>query len=228
MVSVNRVPSGYSIYIAGEADNIAAGTFGGGTQLKFDGTNTQRDFQLLSHVYVIGAKGIWENCSMENYFNTTLIAPASTGLTNVAGNFNKQALGGGLNMIVPVGAGTGAWSMDLTAKLTNTQILKATPVPSTGNVGWFDYDPDTNVLTPNMDHVGGYNLFDFEAKLHAFSRKIWGRAQNGSESSLEIGGMVGKMFFNFWKIRFNFELTGGLFGDDKAAIVLILASKQNI
>lgn len=225
-VAQNRVPPGYTLYVTGEADNIATGGFGGGAQMKFDAANTVREFQLLSHSYAIGARAQWQGCSIDCYFKATLIAPACSGFTNAAGDFDKVSLGGGFNMFKPVTAGTGAWTGNLSDKLTSTQILKATPVPVAGNVGWFDYNSDTNILTANMAQQGGYNLYDFPINLHAFARKVWGKADG--ETSLMVEGLVGKLLFNAWKIKIEFALEGGTLSTEKAALFFIAATQRNI
>lgn len=224
----NRVPNGYSLYICGESDDIINGVYGNGDLLQFDSSNKTRYFQLLNHYYAIGARATWKNCDLSNYFNATLVAPATTGLTNVTGDFDKVNLGGSLNLIKPVTAGTGAWNMSLVAKLTNTNILKATPVPVPGNNGWFDYNSSTNLLTPNMNQTGGYNLYDFEVNLHAFGRKVWGTPEQGGRSDLDVTGLIGKLLFNSWKIKINFDISGGVLSSEKACVSFIVATKQNI
>lgn len=228
MFADNRVPPGYSLYIAGESDNIYTGQFGGGDRLKFEVDHPTRYFQLLNHYYAIGARVCWEGCDMNSFINATLIAPATTGLTNAPGDFNKQALGGGANMIVPALPGAGSWTMNLNAKYANTQILKCTPVPVAGNSGWFDYNADSNTLTNNLSQTGGYNLYDFQINLHAFGRKIWGSKQDGWQTELDVSGLVGKYLFNFWKIKLDFALDVGTLEAQKAAIHFMVAAKRNI
>lgn len=227
-VTNNRIPAGYSIYGVGEADNITNGTYGGGVQLQFDSTNDEREFQLLNHYYAIGARAVWKNCDIDNYFSATLIAPASSGFTNTTGDFDKVNLGGSLNMYKPVTAGTGAWDADLTDTLAGTSILKATPVPSAGNQGWFDYDSETNILTTNMSQTGGYNLYDFDVNLHAFGRRVWGTSQSGGVTGIDVPDLVGKLIYNSWKVKLEFGLEGGLLGSEKAAVTFYVGTKGNI
>lgn len=223
----NRVPNGYSLYVTGEADNITNGLYGGGEELFFSSSEKERDFQLLNHYYAIGARAHWNaSCDIDNFFSATLIAPASSGATQTTGDFTKVNLGGSNNIFVPVAVGAGDWSMDLTDTLANTNILKATPVPSTGNQGWFDYDSDTNTLNVNSSQMGGYNLFDFDINLHAFGRKIWGMSNGTSE--FDVPDLVGKLLFNTWKIHFKFDVTSGILGSEKAAVLFIAATKGNI
>lgn len=226
--AINRIASGYTVYPTGISDNILTGSYGTGIELKLIGTDSStktKDFQLLDHYYGIGGRLIWENACLDDYIEAFLIAPATIGLTNSTGDFNKYSLGGGLNMIIPASPGTGLWTMDLTAKRTNTQILKAVPVPAVGNNGYFDYNSDTNIITPNYNAQGGYNLFDFDIKLFAFCRKVWGRKQDGSESTIEVTDVIGKLLYNSWIIRFNLVTSNPLC---KAGIIMTTAVKGNV
>lgn len=228
----NRIPPGYTLYVTGIADNISSGAYGGGTKMSFDSTNHTLYFQMLSHFYVIGVKASWNGCTVDNYMDATMIAPASSGFTNASGDYDKVEIipSSGLHLFKPVTAGTGAWTGTLTDTLTNTNILKATPVPSTGNVGWFDYDSTTNTLTANMSQTGGYNLYDFDVNLHAFGRHVWGRAGSSQDptSELDIPGLVGKLIFNSWKVKFEFKKDGGSLASEKVRLAFILGTKQNI
>jgi len=230
LMADNRVPAGYTLYVTGEADDISTGAYGGGTSMKFDSTTSSREFQMLNHMYAIGARVIYEGCSLDNYFDATMIAPASSGFTNSTGDFDKVEIipASGLHLFKPVSAGTGAWSGTLSDKLTSTNILKATPVPAAGNTGWFDYDSTTNVLTANMDQEGGYNLYDFNVNLHAFGRKVWASSADGAVAQLDVTGLVGKLIFNSWKVKFEFKKDGGSLSSEKARLFFIVATKQNI
>lgn len=200
--AVNRIPPGYTVCNTGRGDNITTGAYGAGTRLILDANTPTIDFQMLGHWYGIGGKVIWESASLDDYCDAMLIASASSGFTQATGDFNKVNIGGPYNIIVPASPGTGAWSGDLTAKKTNTQILKATPVPSEGNVGFFDYNSTTNVITPNYTQTGGYNLYDFDVNLFRFCNSVHGRKQDGAESVTESSDVVGKLLFNSWFIRF--------------------------
>lgn len=222
----NRVPNGFSLYVTGVSDNISSGTFGNGEDLFFSSSKKVIDFRQLCHYYAIGARTHWNaDCDIDNYFKAELIAPACSGATQAVGDFIKIPITGG-NMFKPVLEGSGDWDMDLTNTLTGTSILKATPVPSEGNQGWFDYVSDTNILTPNYEQKGGYNLFDFDITLHFFGRKIWG-IKNGV-SSLDVSDLIGKLLFNSWTIRLTFDIQSGLLGSEKAGVLFILATKGNV
>lgn len=225
LIAVNRIPPGYTVSVTGRADNITNGTYGNGNALKMTYSNKTVRFQVLDHWYAIGGRMIWEGASLDDYVDVILKAPASTGLTNVTGDYTKYNIGGPYNMIIPVTPGAGNWSMDLTAKLTNTQILKATPVPQAGNTGWFDYDSATNVLTRNMTQTGGYNLYDFEVSLFRFANMVWGRKQDGAESILEASDVVGKLLYNSWVADFSLTSTNE---NIKVGGLMTIAAKKNI
>lgn len=226
----NRVPNGYSLYVTGASDNITTGDYGTGNKLKFDSTNPTRNFQLLEHYYAIGARVTWESCTIDNYFTATLIAPASTSPINQTGDYNKIEVipSSGLNIIIPTTPGTGSWDLDLTSKLTNTNVLKSTPVPAPGNTGYFDYDSPTNTLTVNTLGTGGYNLYDFDINLHSFGRYVWASSANGSIAELDVSGLVGKMLYNSWKIKLEFHKDMSSLGSEQAAVTFITATKKNI
>jgi hypothetical protein len=226
--AVNRIPPGYTIYNTGAGDHIANKTYGNGDDLVCTVASPTKEFQLLHHFYALGGRVIWENASIEDKMAGWLFAPASTGWTQATGNFDKQVLiPGVLNKLKPVAEGAGAWSVDLTAKIGTTTILKSTPVPSTGNLGWFDYDSDTNVITPNMDQKGGYDLYDQEITLVKIANRAPGRAISGSESILESSDVVGKLIFNFWKFRFTLTPAEGN-ANVKTAVLITTAAKKNV
>jgi hypothetical protein len=226
----NRIPAGYTIYVTGAGDGVSAGTYGTGDKLKFDSSNTTKNFYQLSHFYLIGARAVWESCDMDTYFDGTLIAPASSGFTNTTGDYDKVEIipSSGLHLFKPVTAGTGAWTGTLTDKIGSSNVLKATPVPVAGNTGWFDYDSDANTLTKNMSQTGGYHLYDFDANLHAFGRYLWGSSETGHQSALDISGVVGKKLFNSWKVKIEFKQDVGALGTHKARVKFIVGSKGNI
>lgn len=229
ILATNRIPPGYTIYPTGVSDNIISGTYGDGYDIKMDdsnvGTSNKATVQFLQHWYGIGGRIIWESATLADSVSAMLVAPASTGLTQATGDYTKYALGGPYHIILPVTAGTGDWSINLTSKLSNTSILKCTPVPAAGNNGWFDYDSDANALTRNMTQTGGYNLYDFDINLFRFARKIWGRKMDGAESMLETTDVVGKLLYNSWQIRFQLDnVTAGV----KCGAVITTAMKKNI
>ena len=229
IIVINCIPLGYTIYPTGQGDNITNGTYGDGDKILLTdvtpGTTDKATLQFLSHWFGIGGRVIWESASVLDEMNAMLVAPATTGAVEQAGDYDKYALGGGANMFIPATPGAGAWDIDLTAKLTNTDILKCTPVPAAGNTGYFDYNSATNVLTVNSGGAGGYNLYDFDVNLFRFANTIFGRKQDGAESLLEASDVIGKLLFNCWQIRFTLDATTtGV----KCAVIITTAIKKNI
>jgi len=229
IVAINRIPAGYTVYPTGVADDISNGTFGGGTTLHMNKTDGKSvDFQMLEHYYAIGGRAMWEDAGNRDNIEAKLWAPKTVG-TNSTGDFTKVevAPSSGLYIFVPTAPGAGDWSLDLTEKLTNTNILKCTPVPSPGNQGFFDYNSDTNVLTVNTQQKGGYNLCDWDVNLFAFCRSCWGRKDNG-ETALESTDVVGKLLYNSWKIKFTLSIHDESNRDPKVSIVMVTAAQKNI
>jgi len=218
-MAVNRVPAGYTQYPTGRADNITNGTYGDGDILKLDATNDVKYFQLLQHWYAVGATAIWESAKLADSLDAWLICPATTGHVEETGDYNITNY-----KIIPVAEDTGSYSLDLTAKLTNTDILKCVPVPSVGNQGWFDYAKWDNVLTRNMDQDGGYDLYTVDVTLFRFGNMIFGRGYDGAESVCQCSDVVGKLIYNSWKIKFqlNDDTTGV-----KCGIDMLTFAKKN-
>lgn len=226
LVSINRIPPGYTIYPTGKADALQASGYRAGVPLTFDAANKTRRFRLNGHWFGIGGRLIWQGADLADYMKAFLKAPATVHGVNSAGDFNKYNLGGPYNVYIPAAPGAGAWSLDLVAVHTGTSVLKCVPVPASGNNGWFDYDSLTNVVTVNATQTGGYNLYDFDVTLFCFADGIWGRKQDGAESSLEIPDVVGKLLFSTWVI--DFELVTVKTETIGVGLVMITAVKGNV
>lgn len=220
--AVNRIPPGYTIYPSGRADNIEAGTYGNGTKLKLTDAQKTVEFQLLEHFYAVGGRVIWgSQSSIDDEVSAFLYAPATQGLTDQAGGDYIVA---NSVVIVPVPAGQGNKSLDLTAKLPNTNILKCTPIPAIGATGQFDYDSDTNILTRREDGKGNSHLLLIDKNLFKFCNCAWGK-DGGGESWYESADVIGKLLYNAWKIKFQFDANTA---NSKANVMLTLAAKKNI
>jgi hypothetical protein len=174
--------------------------------------------------FLLGGRVIWEGADLDDYMNAKLVAPATAGV-NSAGDFNKYAIGGGLNMFIPAAPGAGAWTLNLAEKFTSTDVLKCCPVPSPTNTGYFDYDIDTNTLTVNAG-AGGYNLFDFEVTMFYLAHRIWGSKNDGGESHLDVTEVVGKTLLANWVVQLDLVTakTSGI----KAGIVMTTAVRVNV
>lgn len=230
--SINKIPAGYTVSPTGTADDISNGSYGGGVALKTDGTDANSkivDFQVLDHYYALGGRAYWEGADMDDCVHATLMAPASSGLTEQAGDYDKVEVvpSSGLHVIVPNPTpGNGQWDMDLSATLNaNVSILAATPVPQAGNTGWFDYDSDTNVLSVNSSQEGGYNLYDFDVSLFKFAQDVWGQKGDGT-ALFESSDVLGKLLYNSWVIRFQLFTSKG--ASCRCGFVINAARKRNV
>lgn len=230
----NRIPPGVTVYPGGISDDIVNGAHGGGTELKLYNDLVAPvlsvDYRSLNHFYAIGGRAVWENASVADYIDAELIALASTGFAVEAGDYEIYELipSTGLGVFVPAsgGPGTGTHNLNLSETLNgNVSILANTPVPVAGNIGWFDYDSDNNILTANATQNGGYNLYNFDITMFAFGRRLWGRKLDGAESIYESTDIVGKLLFNTWTIRFTLIPTGV---DATVGLILNVGVKSNV
>ena len=206
VVSVNRMPAGYNVTWTSRGDDIDNGTYLNGTQIELTSLtpNNTLEMQFLDPFYVIGGRITWFGAKYGDYINVYMIAPATTGLTQQAGDFNKVEIvpSSGLNIIVPASPGTGAWDMDLSATLNaNVNILKATPIPNSSETGWFNYDTETNVLTPNYTGTGKYDLFDFEITLLRYVTEYY-PILGDSFRNFELENVVAKFILPNYVFRF--------------------------
>lgn len=202
-IGVNRVPLGFAYYVTSVADNIASGTYGNGVSLELTQQNNVVDFQLLQHWYIVGASGTFYNCTKDDKLDAYLIAPKTLATQGVYGNYVKYNVAQGINMYVPVQQGSGDWHLDLNEKLPNTNILKCVPVPAKNDNGFFDYDFESNTLQVNLNKNGKFNLFDCDLMLFRFANRLHGRSIDGSSVAFIAQDTVGKLIYNFYKIRFS-------------------------
>lgn len=176
-IAPNMFPLGHLTQFTGVADDIENGVAAAGDLLVMESSVVEEktlDVQFLSKFYLAGGAASWKGCVAGDWVNFSLHAPATVGSSNPgAGVYDKFALGAGMNMYIPNATQQGGWDLDLTEKLNeNVAFTKATPVPAPGQDGFFDYEPDTNVLTLNVTQTGRYNLFDFDVPMHTFVQKV--------------------------------------------------------
>lgn len=230
VVATNRIPDGFTLGSEGASDDMVNGVYGGGQPFTMNdtspGTSNKFTLQFMNNWYGTGGRVIWESAALVDSVNAVLVAPASTGWTNAAGNFNKYNIVGPYNMLVPASPGAGAWNVNLAATLnSNVATLASVPVPSLTNTGYFDYNPTTNVLTVNALGQGGYNLYDFPINLFRICNQVWGRKQDGAESVLESSDVVAKMMLSMWVVNFTLNnVTPGV----KCGIIIHTARTKNI
>lgn len=221
ITATNRIPDGYTQYFTGQADDITNGTRGGGADLKLTNSNSTARFQIKDLWYAIGGRGSAFSISFGDYLEAKIVGPATTGLTETTGDFNKVEItpSSGLYMIVPASPGTGSWSMDLSAKIGSSQVHKATPIPNATTTGWFSYDEDTNTISSCASATCAYDLFDFDVDMFYLCRKCW---LTGGEIVIESSDIVGKKILPHWVI--DFTLSGGV--SSTIAITLTTAVKE--
>lgn len=231
-IATNRIGPGFTLYPTGAGDNIANGTYGNGPDVLLTMAAPTQVFQMLNNWYVVGGHTVWEGANLDDYFNGWIVAPATTGITangGGTGNHDKYAIpgtGGTAHMMIPNLNNTGAYDLNLAGTLTNCPtILSATPVPSAGGGGWYDFNSDTNVLTVNPSHNGNFNLYDFPINLFKLATRIRGTATNGGQIHLEATDVVGKLIFNSWQLKVTFTTTKE---SARLFIWLMTAAKKNI
>lgn len=233
ITAVNRIAPGFTIYLTGKGDGVATSPgYRTGDSLAFDANNKTKRFQIKNAWYLLGGRIVWEGADLDDYMGAKLIAPATAHGVNAAGDADKVALGGGANMYVPAAPGAGAWTLDLTAKHASTDVLKCVPVPSVTNTGYYDYDVDTNVLTVNPDwngnpnsQTGSHHLYDFELTMMQLAAYVWGKKQDGGESSLDVTEVIGKTLLSPWvvQIDLNTVKTSGI----KVGVIMTTAVRGN-
>ncbi len=176
-IAPNMFPLGHLTQFVGVADDIVNGVVAGGNLLVMSSSAVEEkslDVQFLSKFYLAGGAASWKGCIAGDWVSFSLHAPATVGTSNPgAGVYDKYPLGGGMNMYIPNATQTGDWDLDLTEKLNeNVAFTKVIPVPASNQDGFFDCDPDTNVVTLNTTQAGRYNLFDFDVPMHTFVQKV--------------------------------------------------------
>ncbi len=225
ILTSNRIPVGYTIYICGISDDIVDGLYGSGEELLLTKASPKKTLRMLDHYYAIGGRAMWYGMASGPYMDAKLYAPASTGFADATGDFNKLTIATGVNIIVPTEPGSGNIDVNLEATLNgNVTILANTPVPSPGNQGFFDYNSDTNELSVNYEQKGGYNLFDVPIDLFYFMRR--GRGPANGVTTFESTDVVGKLLYNSWAMEFEMKNVGSLVGPE-VAILLTLGTKKN-
>jgi len=209
IVATNRIPDGYTMFFTGASDDITNNTTGGGTELKLSNSINSVTFQIKSPWYVVGGRAVGSSITIGDYVEAKMIAPATTGLTQATGDFNKVEIipSSGLYMIVPVATDAGSWDMDLTAKIGSSSVTKATPVPNKAKTGWFKYDTDTNVISACSSQICDYDLFDFDVEMFWLCKKCW--INPNGETSIESSDVVAKQMLPQWKIVFTSSISSG-------------------
>lgn len=175
-VSPDMWATGTLTNFCGAADTVATGQRGDDL-LAFTSTVAgvlTKVFRFIQPAWLAGGHIQYQGAVAGDWINFTTKVPATAGTEHLgAGNYNKVAVGVGAYIFVPAIPGTGNWDLDLTTKENaNVAFTKVRPVPAPGNHGYFDYDMDTEAVTPNVAGKGGYHLCDYEVVLAEFITKV--------------------------------------------------------
>ena len=154
----------------GCGDNIAAGTINNQTnRLELQSTtsgNKNLNWQFTEPVELTGGLVSVKNGSFGDWIRYELTAPFDAAMVTSnpgAGAYAKVAIGGGVSMFKPLASSD--WDLDLTTTLNaNVLTTKVTPIPALNGKkkanGWFDWNRNSGVVTPNANRKGKYNLLD--------------------------------------------------------------------
>jgi hypothetical protein len=184
VVAPSVMPDTYTVQFIGASDDYANGTRGMGTSLHItmaDGAPSSQYIQLytVDPCLALGASICSGYGNEDDYFEMTLMAPATPVTVNgtTTGNCNLYNVGPG-NLILPA-AGNGTHDVDLTAPMNANLagpdpvfVSQAVPVPAedlsgvtTAFNGYWDWTESTGQITVNSAQTGQYNLYDFAVPL---------------------------------------------------------------
>ena len=131
----------------------------GGSDIKKSATAQGEDnieFQLMEWVGMIGVRGVFINATFGDWVGYQVYSPAQpSGVitsNDVDGEYDKQALGGGLNRFIPHDSAETRWDLDITTKYnSNVDFTKAVVAPAAiTNAGYFDFNKDSNLISMYM------------------------------------------------------------------------------
>lgn len=157
----------------GEGDDVSNGNRYGGTAMKLDlptGGSGYVEWQFINPISIAGGELIYDGAVLGAKLDFDVIAPASPATNNPgAGDYDKVSIGGGINVFVPNGSGTGDWDLNLSEKLNaNVEFTKVVPVPAPNYDGYFNWNSETEEVSLEADGKGKYNLFDSALTLVRF------------------------------------------------------------
>jgi len=152
------------------------------------------EWQYNDWVYLAGGEVAYKGAKWGDELNYDIYAPATVATTPGDG-FSKTPTGLGFNVFHPGNVS----SIDLTKD--------AVPVPNSKGTGWFNWDPDTNVISVNSDQKGGYDLFDVPLPLSTFIPRlqVWGGTDDNPRTEEFVNPVVKpKRLLPQWKHRIKF------------------------
>jgi len=173
----NAFPDGVNIVFAGAASG--AGKWDGSpfrykcTQA-LPGTYECLKWSYKDWIYLAGGEIRYSGAVFGDEINFYVSAPAT--LLTTGSGYSLSPTGLGFNIVTP---GT---THDI--DLSNDAI----PVPNTNKMGFFDWDPDTNIISLNASRKGGYDLYDADILLSNYlaRKQIFG----GTDSSPSISNFI--------------------------------------
>lgn len=191
----------------GRADDVASGVRFGGVPFTAtaiaEGDHPVISWGFIEWVYLTGGFVSWINGRPGDWFDFRVVAPATTGIANAgAGAFNLAPSGmPGANVFVPAPDAAGSHDLDLDERLNKSVgFSKVVPVPSTTGAGFFDWDPDTEIVTVNTAQTGGFHLFDVEIPIRRFCAEL-PIVRGEGERNLSPGNIKAKRLLPHWSHR---------------------------
>jgi hypothetical protein len=230
VVAANTWPLEQSVVWCGQADDVGAGSIGGGAEFRVQLTavgDTDITYQFVHPIRLGGGWLYWTEAEYGDYAEMQVIAPATAGTYNAgAGAYAKLAIGGGASVFVhpsTPGAGGADWDIDLSETLNaNVDFTKAVPVPAPGGDGFFTYSSSTGVLTFTPG-TGSHNLFDVAIPLSRFVRKLW--LLGSGNQSLNVMDNVPAMVHPQWQCKVTGHRESGT-GNTRSLVWTMLISRD--
>jgi hypothetical protein len=178
---------GLENYWTGAADNVATGELGTGVPLEITVQPGQTEYSLDAEfdlsvpTWVWGGQAAWVDAGIGDYASAEFVAKASVLQTTA----NKDlAIDGDKVVYVGLGAGTHGFAQ--------TPVL----VPNQSATGKWNYDVDTNTVTPATDN-GKYDIFVTEQVVSRFVNKVMllGNSNGYKEFASQTGWKIPPGYF---------------------------------
>lgn len=156
----------FYVYWTGSGDDVSGGILGGADPSFFQMTtgtltvsvDVKFDFSK-GDFYIHEGHLLWDGAGVGDYFEAFVVAEASQLQTLV----NRDLIVTGDKIYYsPLGPGTG----------THGFAAAPSPVPNWDGTGGWDFDKDTETLTPNMTNEGMWDLYTTEHDVARFINKI--------------------------------------------------------
>lgn len=162
-------------YWSDKGDDLETNTIAAGQNMYVSGS-TEGDHSILIRfnepIQVHGGEAwLTTTFNKDDFFSVELFAGASPVdlMPSGYGNCNLVPIGGDAHLVVP--SETGTHLVDLDTKIGTSSVHQVSPVPA-GGTGYWNYDTDTNEITPSTPGEGDYNLFDVEIPMQKFLNHV--------------------------------------------------------